>query len=226
MMKYIRKYLFLALILIVLPCSVAAQDWPDTLFLEFDFEGFGNLVLDSPPIYAGDITGGDWRVFPDGTWWLQIDDSEWPPTSDPNARWDHIFNTYFIHDPGSFSWTATFDNTTLPTKPTWEIQHPVNGTMGGTAIIVITFSDWDIDGILDPEERTFGVFSGTLLVMKFGTGNFSKYCGDGSYNGSLQNADPINFADDYVTGHCLLDLIDCSIGNDETSWSALKTRFK
>lgn len=226
MMKTHSKYLFLAMILMLLPCSLIAQDWPDTLFMEYDFEGFGNPVLASPPIYTGEVTGGDLRVYPGGTWWIQFDDSAWPPTSDPNVRWDYIFNNYFVYDPGSFSWSAQFDNTNLPQKPVWELQHPANGTMGGTAIVVMTLSDWDLDGTLDPEERTFGSFSGTLLVMKYGTGHFSKYCGAGSYNGTMQNADPVNFADDYVYGHCLLDLIDCSVGVEESSWSALKARFK
>lgn len=213
--------LFLGMILALVPVSVGAQELPDSLFLEFDFEGFGNLVMSSPPLYSGDIYAGSSAVV-GGTWWMQIDDSTWPPVTDPATRWDYIFNNYFVYSGQTGSWTAKFDATTLPTKPIWEISHPVNGTMGGTLIISFTFGDWDMDGILDIEEQMFGTFSGTMLVMKYGTGNFYKYCGSGAYNGACQNADPANFVDDYVEGHCILDLINCQIGVRPATWSSIK----
>ncbi len=214
-------FLFLGAILALVPVSLGAVDLPDSLFLEFDFEGFGNLVQASPPLYSGDVYAGS-SVVVGATWWMQIDDSTWPPVTDPATRWDYIFNNYFVYNGTTGSWTAKFDATTLPTKPTWEIDHPVNGTMGGTLVISFTFGDWDMDGILDIEEQMFGSFSGTMLVMKYGTGNFYKYCGSGAYNGVCQNADPANFVDDYVEGHCILDLINCQIGVRPATWSSIK----
>ena len=49
--------LILASAMLLCAGSVRAQ-FPDTLFLEFDFEGFGNLVLTSPPVYSGDVIAG------------------------------------------------------------------------------------------------------------------------------------------------------------------------
>ncbi len=216
--------LILAAAMLLCAGSVRAQ-FPDTLFLEFDFEGFGNLVMTSPPVYSGDVISGDSRVV-GATWFVQIDDTGWPPVSDPAVRWEYIFNTFFEYNSTYFFWTAVFDQNTLPDKPTWEINHPVNGMMHGTLVVSSTFSDDDRDGILDIEERMFGTFEGNLMVMKYGTGEFAKYCGDGAYNGAAFNDDPANWVDDYVTGHCLLDLINCEIGTEEKSWSYIKKIYR
>ena len=204
--------------------SVRAQ-FPDTLFLEFDFEGFGNLVMTSPPVYSGDVILGDARIV-GATWFVQMDDTGWPPVSNPTARWDYIFNTFFQYNSTYYFWTAVFDQNTLPEKPVWEINHPVNGMMSGNLVVSSTFSDDNRNGILDIEERMFGTFEGNLMVMKYGTGEFAKYCGDGSYNGAAFNDDPANWMDDYVTGHCILDLINCQIGTEEKSWSAIKKIYR
>ena len=200
--------------------GVRAQ-FPDSLFLEFDFEGFGNLVLTSPPVYSGDVVSGDSRIV-GATWTVAIDDTGWPPVSDPAARWDYIFTNFFVYNPTLFFWTAVFDQNNLPAKPDWEIVHPVNGSMSGTLVVSSVMTDDDRDGILDIEERMFGTFEGNLMVMKFGSGEFAKYCGEGAYNGALFNDDPANWLDDYVMGHCLLDLVNCQIGTEEMSWGSIK----
>ena len=94
--------------------------------------------------------------------------------------------------------------------------------MSGNLVVSSTFSDDNRDGVFDIEERMFGTFEGNLMVMKYGTGEFAKYCGAGSYNGAAFNDDPANWMDDYVTGHCILDLINCQIGTEEKSWSYIK----
>lgn len=218
------QMLILATAILFCAGGVRAQ-FPDTLFLEFDFEGFGNLVLTSPPVYSGDVVSGDSRLV-GATWFVQMDDAGWPPVSDPAARWDHIFNTFFEYNATYYFWTAVFDQNTLPEKPTWEINHPVNGMMSGTLIVSFTSSDDDRDGILDVEERMFGTFEGNFMVMKFGTGNFAMYCGEGAYNGAAFNDDPANWMDDFVTGHCILDLINCQIGTEEKSWSYIKKIYR
>jgi len=86
MKKMIRTILFLLIVSVFLPYNAEAQ-LPDTLRLEFDFVGAGNAVMDSPPLYAGDIVDGDELVV-DGTWWVELDDSDWPATTDQGARWD------------------------------------------------------------------------------------------------------------------------------------------
>ena len=206
----------------VLLCAGGARaQFPDTLYLEFDFEGFGNLVLMSPPVYSGEVISGDSRIV-GATWTVTIDDTGWPPVSDPAARWDYIFANFFEYNSSYYFWTAVFDQNTLPDKPAWVIDHPVNGLMSGTLIVSSVMSDNDRDGVLDIEERMFGTFEGNLMVMKYGTGEFAKYCGEGSSNGALFNDDPANWMDDYVTGSCLLDLINCQIGTEEKSWGYIK----
>ncbi|HVO77192.1 MAG TPA: hypothetical protein VMT60_04335 [Candidatus Bathyarchaeia archaeon] len=215
--------LFLAMGLMLSPIH-AAGSMPSPLQLQFDFEGTGNAILVSPPLYSGTVVAGDPLVL-GGTWWIRIDDSTWPSVSNPQARWNYLFS-HMTWDPGSFSWTIALDAHTCATKPVWQISHPTNGMMGGTLVVVLTFTDWNHNGILDLEERTFGVFSGTLIVMKYGTVQFAGYCGDGSYNGALNNADPANWADDYVEGSCLLNLQDCRVATQEASWTSIKRLFK
>jgi hypothetical protein len=202
---------------------VSAQAWPDTLGLGFGFQGMGNLVTMSPPVYSGIITGGSAEVA-GGTWQMSIDDSQWPPTADPDARWNYIFDNYYNYT--GTGWEAIFNASNLPEKPHWEINTPSNGSMSGTLVIVSMFTDCDNDQILDIEERQDGSYSGTMMVMKYGTIYFSKYCGSGSYNGLLSNSDPANFADDFVWGNCSLNLIDCSVPVQELSWGAMKAIYK
>ncbi len=204
--------------------SVRAQ-FPDELFLEFDFEGFGNLVLTSPPVYSGDVISGDSRIV-GATWSIELDDTGWPPVSDPVARWNYIFNTFFTYNASYHFWTAVFDQNNLPAKPTWVVDHPVNGMMSGTLVVSSTFTDTNQDGVFDNDERMFGTFEGNLMVMKFGTGEFAKYCGAGSYNGAAMNNDPANWMDDYVNGHCILDLVNCQIGTQDKSWSSIKQMYR
>ncbi len=219
------SFLFLVMIVVVLPINLHAQAMPDSLKLEFDFEGMGNMISMSPPVYSGEITTGD-PLVTGGTWWVSIDDTGWPSTADPEARWEYIFTNYFTYKPMPSSWTACFDVTTLADKPTWEIQHPVNGKLGGTLVISFTYGDWDLDGVLDLEERTEGFFEGTMMVMKYGKGNFAMYCGLGGYNGVCYNDDPANWVDDFVGGHCVMDLVNCSIGNENASWGFVKSLGK
>lgn len=214
----------LAILALLAPLPSAAQLPP--MAVEFDFEGFGNAVMNSPVVYSGDILFGDPLVV-GSTWTVTIDDSAWPPVTDPQARWDYVFNTYFVYQGSPVnSWTAVFDETNLPAKPAWRIVHPTNGLMGGTLIVVITYSDWNCDGVLDLDERMQGVYSGNLVVMKYGTGAFAGYCGEGTFNGGIMNPDPGNWADDYIEGHGLLQLLDCRIGVETASWGDMKGMYR
>jgi len=216
--------LFLAMLVWLVPYGASAR-LQSSLEMEFDFEGMGNSIVNSPVIYAGDIYDGD-PLLTGASWWIRLDDSTWPPLSNPQARWDYIFSNYFHYDAGTYSWTAIFDEVSLPTKPTWQINHPVNGMMSGTLVVAVQYTDWNANHVLDIEERTLALYSGTLIVMKYGTGMFAGYCGEGSYNGALNNGDPANWDDDFVEGHCTLLLKNCSIGTRAITWSGVKELFR
>ena len=192
---------------------------------EFKFEGTGNAMMNSLPEYMGVIWDGDPLVL-GADWWIRIDDSTWPPPSNPQARWDYLFNNFAVYNAVLHSWTIVFDEQSCGTKPTWQINHATNGMMGGTLIIAVTYQDSNRNNILDISERMFAVYSGNLIVMKYGTGLFAGYCGDGTFDGSLQNPDPVNWVDDYVEGSCLLNLENCQVGTHETSWTAIKLLFE
>ena len=216
--------LFLAMLVWLVPYGASAQ-LPPSMEMEFDFEGMGNSILNSPVIYAGDIYDGDLLLI-GASWWIRLDDSTWPPVSNPQARWDYIFNNYFHYDAGTYSWTAIFDEVSLPTKPTWQINTPVNGMMRGTLVVAVQYTDDNMNQVLDIEERMFALYSGTVIVMKYGTGMFAEYCGEGYYNGALLNGDPANWEADYVEGHCGLLLQNCKIGTRAITWSGIKELFR
>jgi hypothetical protein len=216
--------LFLLAGVILSPVCASAQ-LPEALSVQFEFDGMGNAMINTLPVYAGGIYAGDPLVL-GADWWIRIDDSTWPAPSNPQARWDYLFNNFATYDAPSFSWTIVFDEQSCATKPVWEINHATNGKMGGTLVVVVTFTDWDQDAILDIDERMFAVYSGNLIIMKYGTGMFAGYCGDGTFNGSIQNSDPANWADEYVEGSCFLNLQNCQVGTRETSWTAIKELYR
>jgi len=63
-MKFKSIPVFILAAAMLLCAGSARAQFPDVLFLEFDFEGFGNLVLTSPPVYSGEVVSGDSRCSP------------------------------------------------------------------------------------------------------------------------------------------------------------------
>lgn len=214
--------LFLLVGGMILPVCASAQ-LPEEL--QFDFDGMGNAMINSLPVYAGVIYAGDPLVL-GADWWIRIDDSTWPAPSNPQARWDYLFNNFATYDAQTFSWMIVFDERSCAKKPVWQITHETNGLMSGTLVVVVTYTDWDRNGILDIEERMLAMYSGNLIVMNNGTGIFAPYCGYGSFNGAFNNPDPANWADDYVEGGCNLYLRTCPVGTHQSSWTAIKSMFR
>jgi hypothetical protein len=192
----------------------------------FDMSGTTNFMV-SPVVFDGTIDDGE-PLLVGGYWTLQIDDTGWPSDSDPGTRWSYIEATYYTpnYDPLSYSWTATFDKNTTASAPTWGVGNPGVGSMNGTAVLQTTITDYDFDGIVDPDERAFVVFSGTLIVVKNGDGLFAGYCGLGSYSGSMSNADPVNWADDAFSGSTILDVEECSVPVEEVTWGQVKSMYR
>ena len=216
--------LVLMIVLAALPCGVGAQ-MPDSTVILFNFSGSGNMEMTSPVVYSGNVTSGD-PLVQGGTWWIRVDDTGWPSTADPQARWDYIVSHFLTYDPSSKSWTGVFDEFSCASRPLWQLDTPANGSMSGTLILVVTFTDDNRNGILDVDERMIGVFSGTLIIMKYGTGLFAGYCGLGAYNGLFMNEDPGSWADDYVEGSCKLDLKNCAIGVKPMTWGGIKELYR
>jgi hypothetical protein len=193
--------------------------------IEYGFSGFGNFMV-SPVNYTGSIDSGE-PLLVGGTWNINVDDTGWPPDTDKLVRWNHIDATYFApnYDGILGTWTGSFDENTTASSPTWDAGH-VLGTLGGTATLQITIQDFDFDAVIDPDERSFSIFSGTLIVVKNGTGIWAGYCGLGSFSGTSFNSDPWNFADDYVEGFTILDIEDCGVPVEEITWGHVKSIYQ
>jgi hypothetical protein len=192
--------------------------------MEFDVTGTGNFMV-SPVVFDGTVTAGE-PLLLGGYWTLSVDDTGWPSDTDKQVRWNYIAATYYSpnYDP-SGNWTATFDGNTTASPPSWATGSGA-GSMTGTATLQMTILDFDLDQVIDPDERAFNVFSGTLIVVKNGEGVFAGSCGLGSYSGSLSNSDPMNFVDDDFSGTTILDVEDCSVPVEEVTWGHIKANYR
>jgi hypothetical protein len=186
---------------------------------DFHCAGSGNMVQDSPVIYSGAIDGGDLAP---GTWQMTVDDTGWPPTTTPGPRWDHLWTTYYIYDPGPMIWTGTFDNNHLFLEKTG------TGTMQGTCDLTFQIIDMNGDGILQPTECMDGL-SGAVIIIQDGTGAYAQLCGQGTYEGfyfrDCESASPTYMLDN-VDFNMQLDLEDCGMATGPSTWSAVKSLFE
>lgn len=186
---------------------------------EFQCTGQGNMVQDSPPVYTGSINTGDLAP---GTWLIEIDDTGWPGTADQAARWDHIWLTYYVYNPVAFVWIGTFDDNYLYIEKTGE------GSMQGIASMEFQIIDFDMDGVMDPNECIDGL-SGAVIIIEDGTGIYATLCGDGTYQGGYDRdcyvANPTYMLDD-VWFTMYLDLTECGMDTEASTWSAVKGLFR
>jgi hypothetical protein len=190
---------------------------------EFHCLGTGNMHQDSPPVYLGEIDTGDLSP---GDWTITIDDTGWPSTSDPVARWAYLQTTYYDYDPINDIFTASFTNCDL-----WlsRDDNPPNtgGTMSGTCDMTFQIIDMNGNGQIDPTECMNGL-SGAVIIIEDGTGVYSHLCGDGTYEGfwfrDCNETSP-DFGLDNVDFNMQLDLEDCGMASDAVTWGAVKSLF-
>jgi hypothetical protein len=193
--------------------------------VEYDFSGTGNLLV-SPVVYSGSIDAGE-ALLVGGTWGITIDDTGWPGDADKAQRWDYLNTTYFApnYNPYVRSWTGVFNAQTTASAPQWRAGRPDVGDLVGTADIQFSIQDFDGNALIDPDERSSMVVSGTIIVVKNGTGIWAGYCGLGSYSGFTWNDDPLNWADDAIMGGTVLDIDDCSIPTETVTWGHVKATY-
>ena len=222
MNRLAKVFIVLTVVLVFSAPLVQAQT---PTHIEYHFSGSGNFLV-SPVQYTGTITSGE-PTLVGGTWQLTVDDTGWPGDTDKLVRWNYIDATYFSpnYDGTSYTWTGIFDENSTVTQPTWSSGHTL-GILSGTAVLQVTISDFDLDQVIDVDERTFSTFSGTLIVVKNGTGIFAGYCGLGSFSGYSTNADPANWVDDIVDGYTILDIEDCSVPTEEVTWGQVKKLYE
>jgi hypothetical protein len=208
-----KKVLAMVAVALLVAGVAAAQ-----VHYEFHCVGTGNMVADSPPIYDGNIDGGDLAP---GTWQMTvIEDGSWPDPTDPAARWAYIWTTYYVYDPGLFIWTGVFDCTL-------DLEKNGQGTMFGYCDLVFQVIDMNGNGVMDPEECMDGL-SGAVIIIEDGTGIYAHLCGDGTYEGfyfrDCDEAGPTYMLDN-VDFNMQLDLEDCGMDTKPATWSAVKALF-
>jgi hypothetical protein len=220
-MRECSKVFFIVCAIMLASAGVNAQV---PTHIEYGFSGTGNMMV-SPVVYSGSIDSGE-PLLVGGTWDFTIDDTGWPPDTDKLARWNYVDATYFspYYDPFNGSWTATFDSYSTASDLIWHATSSYGG-LHGTAVLQITVLDFNFDEVIQPDERGYAVFSGTLVVVKDGSGIWAGYCGLGSYSGGSDNPDPANWADDILSANAILDVEDCSVPANTVSWGQVKQLY-
>lgn len=191
---------------------------------EFHCTGIGNMVQDSPPVYTGNIDGGDLAP---GTWTITINEppDEWPDPGgpdDPNGRWDYLFEHYYVYDPDARTWTGFFQNNDLYLVKTDQ------GSMTGICDMTFQIIDVNGNGVIDAFECLDGL-SGAVIIIQDGTGIYSHLCGDGTYEGSYYRDCTLGsdtYMLDNVSFDMYLDLEDCAMGTEASTWSCVKSLFR
>ena len=217
------------LVALVIACAVVSLGIPVAAqvpaHIEYDFSGTGNLMV-SPVNYGGTINTGE-PLLVGGTWEFSIDDTGWPGDSDKTVRWNYVDATYFGPNYNSFvgSWTGVFNSVTTASDPQWRAGRNDVGDLVGTTEVQFTIQDFDFDALIDPDERMMMVVSGTIIVVKNGTGIWAGYCGLGSFSGYTENMDPWNWADDNMQGGTVLDIEDCAVPAADVTWGHVKSFY-
>jgi hypothetical protein len=194
--------------------------------MDFYVDGTVNF-MESPVLFDGTVTSGE-PLLNGGYWTISVDDTGWPDDSDKQVRWDYIAATYYIpgYDPMLGMWTAVFDSNSTNSPLVWDCGKSGVGNLTGTATLQMTIQDYNFNGVIEPDERGFIIFSGTLIVVRRGDGLFAGYCGLGSYSGNSVGTDPWNFGDDIFNGRTLLDIEDCSLPVKTASWGYVKSQYR
>jgi len=218
-----RKIVFVAVVLslVLFTVAPAAAD-----SYTFGASGLGSLMK-SPVAYSGTFLFGV-----SGTWEFQIDDSLWPDPADSTARFDYIWDTFFVDNydntGGAQSWFGYFNSSTLPTAPTFsfDLTSPA-GCVSGDISFVIMMRDWYADEILDQSEKhRNNQIAGTFILNPDqGTGFFTDHCGDGS-----MSAGNFNFVnpplDDSVMFMGQFSSEFCGSPVEDSSWGMIKALYK
>jgi len=223
MLSLLKKVVPILLVL-VLACPPVADAL--TQNETFQLSGFGGYTI-APAGFDGSIIGG---TLAPGTFVIDIDASTWPvdnPATPQNERWGYVFGHYFVYDntPGAASWTMH-----LPPLPeqtpvvTWSFYHNGDKIGGIMMSLIITISDKDNDGVLDPVELEIQAVSGNLVChIEQSTGIYEGLCGGGSLNGTMEGFDN---SQPYVLtisgGNLLLRDFGCQVATENTTWGAIK----
>jgi hypothetical protein len=216
------KKVLVAVAVVMLTCGVA------NAYVEYTFmcQGTGNMVTTSPVVYSGDIYNG---ALNPGTWQITVPDAGWPSIADHAARWSYIWSTYYVYNPSTWIWTGTFGNEPGAACDLY-LVHTGAGTMHGVCTVNFQVQDFNKNGILDTDECMDG-FSGAVIIINEGTGNYAELCGNGSYSGyyfrscELAPGNP-DYMLDVVDFEMRLWLDECGMGTEPATWGAVKALFR
>jgi hypothetical protein len=212
------------LILLVMPSVVHGWNFDYMLFSQ------PGGIVNNDPVYEGTITSGG-----AGTFRITLDDTGWPPYSDPVSRFNHIWNTFFAANwdtaAGQAKWVGQIPGRFYISTTSAPLGY--NGWCEGSLNAKITVRDYNGNQVLDPAE---------LDEQHLFDGRLSKLCdypdGDPA-GGEMANtwgwgAVASNYfsfemwpVDTIYNGTNLtLMTMGCTTVTEPTTWSAVKSLYR
>jgi hypothetical protein len=161
------------------------------LFVWFLGSGSGDLYARAP-VFAGTMDDGGDIV--DGEWFISIDDSEWPPDTEPSARRQYLHATFFEENytPGTPGfWSGYFDVAHGLSDPCqFYVEDFADGsTLWGSCSFHMTVIDNDGNAVLDGWDGCQGGLTGHVTITG-GTGAYTGLEGEGSWWASYARGCP------------------------------------
>jgi hypothetical protein len=215
----------LAMLAVVLACVLFVAQSAGATDYSIGMMGTGSLMKNGAT-YSGTFMFGM-----TGTWTIDVDDSLWPDESDSTARWNYIFDNFFLtYDPtpGAKAWYGDFDTNTLAVVPTFEfVTSSPGGTVAGQCTFRILLRDRDGDGLLSQYEKHHdSQIVYTLSVdPNLGTGTFTDYCGHAPISsGNFRFLNPPSVNVLQIVGSFHTE--ECPSPVEDTTWGTIKALYQ
>jgi hypothetical protein len=198
----------------------------------FDYEVKSKMggILERTPGYKGPIVDGG-----SGWIWFELYHNDWPDTTDPDARFDYIWDTYFAPNydssvVGAYKWVGQLPGQFYLHTTSAPIGY--NGWFLGSINAKITVRDFNENGTLETWE---------LLKQHLFDGRLSKLCEDpgggemdckwgwgalASNYFSFYPPDPPGVDTLYNGANLTLTAMGCETAVEAASWGAIKALYK
>jgi hypothetical protein len=220
-----RRILLVSVLLCVLvPTVVVAWNF------DYQIRTKRGGILENTPAYKGPLTGGG-----SGWIWFELYTPGWPDTTDPTARFNYIWQTYFAPNydsstPGAYKWVGQLPGQFYLHTTSAPIGY--NGWFLGSINAKITVRDFNENGTLELWEATKQqLFDGRLSKLCTDPGGDEMDCKWGwgalaSNYFSFFPPDPPGVDTLYDGGNLTLTATGCASSAEPASWGAIKALYR
>jgi hypothetical protein len=217
MKKGYLRYTLVAVALLVVPVVAGA--------VHFDYEIYGNM-LDTPAEYTGGgLTSGGTGIIE-----IYFDETGWP--TDPNQRWNYLWQNYWKPNydtttVGAYKWVGTFTGRFYLLVLSGPVGY--NGWCEGTITPKITIWDTNANGALDLWEKWGeNLFDARLSKQCTDPSGGEMDCkwGWGAVASNYFSVKMPPEKDTLYNGMDITLMTGCASATEPSSWGAIKALYK